>query len=477
MADRDGSDAPSAPVRAETVAGDGGAKPTNVRMLVLALSCGVSFVLYLHRYVWGFVKKDVQDEFGWNAETLGWLDGLFPASYGVSQIPIGMFCDWFGSHLLLGAMILAWSLALAGTAWANTPVSMAGVRLTFGLAQSGCYPALAKVSKNWFPVDVRSTAQGLIATFFGRGGGAMSFVLFGTVLVGWLEIPWRRAVGVFTLVGLAAGASFLLLFRNTPREHPWANAAEAELIAAGDPHAAYATRSRVRWAALLGSRTILFLFARSFASNMADVLFVYWVPLYLRTEKEAGISSAGWMAALPLVGGAFGGVASGMIQSHLIRSLGWRRWARATVGMTGKLLAAATIVSCAFPHDAMTVVCTFMAVKFFADCDQPAEWGALSDVAGRNAATVFACVNTVGSLGGFVAGPLMGSLLLSFSGSNQPTAAGWNALFLVTALEYVTAAACWPFIDCGRPLDLSSSPGPSSPPSSGPRRRPDRRAP
>src|SRR5438132_13911209 len=59
------------------------AAPTRVRSLVFALACGISFLLYLHRYTWGFVKKDVRDEFGWDPSTLGWLDGLFGISYGV----------------------------------------------------------------------------------------------------------------------------------------------------------------------------------------------------------------------------------------------------------------------------------------------------------------------------------------------------------------------------------------------------------
>ena len=38
-------------------------QPTNVRRLVFALACATSFVLYLHRYVWGFIKTAVADEF------------------------------------------------------------------------------------------------------------------------------------------------------------------------------------------------------------------------------------------------------------------------------------------------------------------------------------------------------------------------------------------------------------------------------
>ena len=427
-------------------------RPTKVRTLVLALSCAVSFVLYLQRYAWGFIKKDVQDEFGWNSEALGWLDGLFGVSYGVGQIPAGMLCDWFGVHVLLGSIILVWSLALAGFALATSLSSMAVARVVFGFAQAGCYPALGKASKNWFPWRTRTTAQGLIATFFGRGGGAMSFFLFGTVLTGWLELPWRWAVGIFTLIGVAIGAAFLILFRNTPKEHPWANEEEAALITADDPSAAQAVGARVNWASLARSRTMQFLLLRSFASNMADVLFVNWVPLYLRTEKQLDSLAAGWMAAMPLIGGALGGLVSGSMQSYLIRRTGSRRWVRSSVGMIGKLMAAVLILTCLTAEGALAVSCLFLAVKFFADWEQPAEWGTISDVCGRSGGTVFGCVNMVGSIGNFAAGPIVGRVLIFFSGGALITAAGWNAVFVLLALEYLVAASSWFFIDCERPL-------------------------
>src|SRR5205085_485651 len=91
-------------------------------LLVLGLACGLSFLLYLHRYTWGIIKEDVQKEFGWNTVTLGWMDGLFALSYGVGQVPSGMLCDWFGARLLLGGSVLLWSLALAvGGAAAGGP--------------------------------------------------------------------------------------------------------------------------------------------------------------------------------------------------------------------------------------------------------------------------------------------------------------------------------------------------------------------
>jgi sugar phosphate permease len=380
------------------------------------------------------------------------LDGLFGISYGAAQIPAGMLCDWFGVHLLLSSIILLWSLALAGFALATTLSGMATARIVFGFAQAGCYPALGKASKNWFPLATRTFAQGLIATFFGRGGGAASFFLFGTVLLGWLQLPWRWAVGIFTVLGMVVGVAFLLLFRNTPREHPWANEEEQALITAGDPSAAHAAGSRLAWGKLARSRTAQFLLLRSFASNLADVLFVNWVPLYLRTEKERGSLAAGWMAAVPLIGGACGGLVSGLLQSYFIRRTGSRRWARSLIGMTGKVSAALLVLTCLFAREALTVSCLLFAVKFFADWEQPAEWGTISDVAGTTGATVFACVNAVGSIGNFAGGPLVGATLMIFSGGPQVTTAGWNAVFVLLAVEYVVAASCWFFINSERPL-------------------------
>src|SRR5262249_42361853 len=155
-------------------------------------------------------------------------------SYGLGQVPSGILCDWFGAHLLLGGSVLLWSAALAGIAIATGFASMAMARFAFGAAQASCYPLLNKVSKNWFPPLTRPAAQGLIVPFFGRSGGAAAFLPFGSVLLGVLELPWRGAVLLLAALGIVVGVAFLLLFRNTPREHPWANQAEADLITAND---------------------------------------------------------------------------------------------------------------------------------------------------------------------------------------------------------------------------------------------------
>jgi sugar phosphate permease len=90
------------------------AEPTNILWLVFALASATSFLLYLHRYTWGFVKVAVAEEFAWRDDILGWLDSAFMISYAGGQIPGRMLGDWFGPQMALGIMILVWSLSMGG---------------------------------------------------------------------------------------------------------------------------------------------------------------------------------------------------------------------------------------------------------------------------------------------------------------------------------------------------------------------------
>src|SRR5579872_1957354 len=232
------------------------AAPTNVRWMVFALASASSFLLYLHRYTWGIVKVEVKNEFGWDKAELGWLDSAFGICYAAGQIPGGILGDWFGPRMVLGLMILVWSLSMGGMGLAGGFRSMAWVRMLFGFGQAGCYPNLIKVTKVWFPASERTAVQGWVSSFSGRMGGAASFILFGTLMLGKWQLPWRTALYCLTGLGCAFAVLYVVLFRNTPRIHPWANAAEADLISVGDSAAAVASRTAIDWRVVFRSRFV-----------------------------------------------------------------------------------------------------------------------------------------------------------------------------------------------------------------------------
>ncbi|MBS0260758.1 MAG: MFS transporter, partial [Planctomycetes bacterium] len=418
---------------------------------------GTSFLLYLQRFTWGFVKVELKNEFGWDKTTLGWLDSAFMFSYSGGQIPGGMLGDWFGPRIVLSSMIVLWSVALLVTAVVQGLYPMFASRVLFGLAQAGCYPNLNKITKIWFPPTERTYVQGWVASFFGRMGGAASFILFGTFMLGTWHLPWRSAVGALTGLGVLFGIAFFCFFRNTPRTHPWANAAEAELISAGDASATVATGSLLNWKSVLRQPVVQALLFQQFTCAFVDNFFSNWLPLYLDEVKGIQMASGGWMSALPLIGGAWGGMlAGGVLQGWLIHRTGNRRWSRSGIGLVGNLLAGVCLFSSLAFDNATHIVGVFFCLKFFADWAQPACWGATTDLGGRNAASLFALVNTAGSIAGFVSGPVMGSTIEFFgkrlgSGAEHDPA-GWTALFIMIGVVYLASAASWLAIDCTKPI-------------------------
>jgi MFS family permease len=424
-------------------------RATRVRYLIFLLCCGVSFTLYLHRNAWGFVKSDMQREFGLSNEEVGWLDGVFNAAYAAGQVPAGMLCDALGARGLLTLMIVSWSGALLWIGLAAGFLPMLLARITFGITQAGCYPCLGKVTKQWIPWPRRTTAQGWIATFCGRLGAAVAYLLLGTLLLGTWHWSWRWSVCSLTVVGLVVAAAFWLLFRNTPDHHPLVNAAEQQLIAAHEPPPV-AGAVRIDWRAAARSRNAWVLCGQQFLAVCADNFYVYWVAKFLREEKQVPQAEAGQMVFVLFLASAVGGPIGAALQDECTRRTGSRRWSRSLVTSLGFGLAAAAVLIACRLQGAWAIVLGLTVAKFFADWGQPATWGTITDVAGRNAASVFGCVNMAGSIGGFLIGPVSGAILTGFSGQAQANAQGWQALFVTTALVYVGLCLVWLLVDCTR---------------------------
>jgi MFS transporter, ACS family, glucarate transporter len=425
-------------------------RPTRVRWMVFSLGFGTSWVLYLHRYAFGLIKPMLVDEYGWTKAELGQLDSAFFLFYTGFQVPCGLVADALGVRVFLTGMILFWSAALALHAVAPTLRAMWFVRAAFGVGQAGAYAVLSRITRFWFPPSVRTSVQGWVGVFAGRMGGACSNLLFATVLVGMLHLQWRTSLYLFAAVGGVLGVLFLLLFRDSPRQHPWVNKAEADLIE-GEQAATSRPPERLSASALLrraSPRSIFNLMAlsfQSFLSTAADNIYVTWIPLFLSEVHGLKFKEMGIYATLPLLGGALGGVVGGSLNDQAIRATGNRRWSRTSIGLAGKGVAAILVATgIILFYDQPQLFClTLFFVKFFGDWSLAAAWGTVTDIGGRSTATVFAIFNSIGSIASIVA-PVV------FGGVAQY--AGWDRAFVLLGALYGLCALSWLLIDCTIPV-------------------------
>ncbi len=434
-------------------------RPTGIRWRVFALACGASFLLYLHRYTWNFVGPKLQEDFRFNNMQTGLLVSLFYYTYCAGQIPSGIIVDRFGPHRVLSVIIVAWSAAIAAIGLTANLTIICVCRLLFGAAQAGCYPALAKVTRTWFPVASRTTLQGWIATTFGRGGGALSPIVLGTLLMGWCGLSWQVALAILGVIGIAYGLLFWVAFRNTPAEHPKVNLAERELIDPGSTSAAATVNAaplsaRRAWK----SWSLRFFVLQQYLDAGSDVAFVTLIGTYFLRARGFDISKTGWLASLPLWGGAVGGLVGGWLNDRCIVWTGSRRWSRSLIGCVGKILGCLMLVVMVQQSDGVAAAWVLMLAKFFSDWSQPTTWGACTDLAGRYSATVFSIVNTAGTLGGVVMPVVFGVVLDYFTtrtqtGGSSIVTTDWGPLFYLLAAMYLGSGVCWLLIDCTRRID------------------------
>lgn len=430
--------------------------PTNQRWVVFALACSTSFFLYLHRYTWTVIRPELQEEYGFNNTQLESIFSVFYFSYAIGQIPSGIICDFFGAHIFLSIILLVWAVSLPCLGLTGNIYALSGIRVLFGAGQAGCYPALGKVTRVWFPSRYRTFVQGWVASFFGRGGGAVSSIIMATFLMGTLGLGWRTALVILSAAGVLFAFVFFFLYRNTPEENAWANEAEADLIREG--RAAPKDGPRIiSFRQVLAHGSLRVLVFQQFMNAGADIVYTSVIGSYFYSTYGVTIAEMGILASLPLWGGAIGGIVGGFLNDLLVKRLGLR-WGRRVVGVAGKTIAAGVLLVAVIQTSAVAAGIGLMIVKFFSDWTQPTVWGACTDMGGRYSATIFSINNTSGNVGALVM-PIINGLLLDFfsrteiiDGSEQ-TVTNFVPMFLLVAAMYVGCGLCWLAIDVTNAFD------------------------
>jgi sugar phosphate permease len=417
-----------------------------IQWRVFALACGASFLLYLHRYSWNIVGPRLQKDFGFSNRDAGFLFSLFYYTYFAAQIPSGVVIDRFGPHRFLSTIIVAWSAALAAIGQSASLPLIAASRLLFGAAQAGCYPALTKVSGSWFDPARRTVLQGWIATTAGRSGGAMAPIVLGTVLMGWCGLSWEYALGILGMIGVVYGLVFWKAYRDAPAKPMKAH--EDEDIAV--PSAPVT----LPWGRAWRNGSLRFFTLQQFLDAGSDVAFVSLIGTYFLRARGFDIASTGWLASLPLWGGALGGIVGGWLNDRSIALTSSRRWSRSGVGCVGKVIGGILLMLAMRQESGVAAACFLGAAKFFSDWSQPTVWGTCTDLGGRFSATVFSIINTAGTLGGIIM-PIVFGELLDRSTTTSPPVAGrvtattdWAPLFSLLSAMYLGSGACWLLVNC-----------------------------
>jgi MFS family permease len=443
--------------------------PTRVRYGVLGFACSLSMITYLDRVCFGTVAPYIQHEFGLSDTQKGLLFTAFALAYALFEVPSGWLGDVFGPRRTLIRIVLWWSVftALTGMIFPSETwpwfgfTAMLAVRFLFGMGEAGAYPNIARAFHNWFPFKERGFAQGAVWMAGRFAGGITPLIVLAllgeeTGTGSARTVEWRHTFWIFGSLGVLWCGLFWWWFCDRPEQKPGVNRAELALIRhdEGPPQAGHLS---VPWRRFVTSGNLWLLCGMYFCGAYGWYFNITYLPGYLEryygVTKGAKWSAEFWrfslMAGAPLLLGAVACLVGGLLTDRFIRQTGNRKWGRRLYGMIGHGLCAACYFAAIFATNPWAFVAAIALAAFWNDLTMGSAWASCLDIGRRYSGIVAGCMNTIGNLGGAVAGFTTG-LILDLCGSDRQL--GWQINFISFAGVYVLATFLWARFDSTKPV-------------------------
>jgi MFS transporter, ACS family, glucarate transporter len=399
----------------------------------------ISAIAYLDRVNISIAASFIQKDFNLSNIELGYVFSAFGMGYALFQAPGGRLADRFGPRKILMLGTVWWGIFTALSA--SIPVGMTAlltmllsVRFVLGLGEAVVYPASNRLVSAWIPSQERGIANGLIFAGVGAGAGVTP------PLITWilLNYGWRVSFFVSALIGLAAGAVWYWLARDTPDQHPWSTPEEIKYIKDGLPAPKAKGAGSIPWDVIF-SKDILAISISYFAYGYSAYIFFTWFFKYLSSVRGLDLKVSAVYSMLPFIAMAICSPLGGWISDRLTVSHG-KRIGRCGIGVVGMAGAAIFIALGTQVESARLASIVLAGGAGALYLSQSSFWSVTADLAGPSAGTVSGVMNMVGQFGGVVTAsltPLVAQHL------------GWSASFLVAAGLCAAGSLCWLSVNPG----------------------------
>ena len=351
------------------------------------------------------------------------LQSAFLFSYAFMYAGGGKLIDALGTRQGLTVIMIFWSLACASHAFALSFGMLAVSRFLLGMGEGGGFPAATRAVAEWFPMQDRASAMGII-----NAGTAVGAVIAPPLIA--LILAFANWRWIFLISG-ALGLLWTAWWRRSYFA-PEASAVEADRqtmlgVAGMSP----------RWIDLLRIREVWGLIVAKFLSDAAWYFYLFWLPKYLYDARGFDTKAVGTFAWIPYAAAGVGCLAGGWFSSYLIRrqfSLDVAR--KVALGLSAAVMPLIILV----PHVAVSWAIAIFSVAYFGQ----QSWSTLvmvlpTDLLPRSVVgSVAGLVGFGGAMGGIAFGELVGYLL--DHGVGYPTVFTLAGIFHVIAFAVILTA-------------------------------------
>lgn len=278
--------------------------------VLVAMAIAIS---YLDRQALPVAIQAIARDIPITNEQFSRLQSAFLIAYAFMYAGGGKLMDVLGTRRGFTAIMLFWSLACASHGLAVGIGTLTLSRFLLGIGEGGGFPAATRAVAEWFPVQERSTAMGII-----NAGTAVGMVvappMIALVLGAW---DWRFVFFLTAVLGLA----WTLWWHRDyfpPERHPRLGDVER-----GEIHSVLGTDSaaqeQVPWLQLLDHRETWGVVMAKFLSDAAWYFYLFWLPKYLYDARGFDVKAVAAFAWIPPAAAGVGCLCGGWLSSRLLR--------------------------------------------------------------------------------------------------------------------------------------------------------------
>jgi MFS transporter, ACS family, glucarate transporter len=419
---------------------------SNVRWLLVFWLFVLSAVSYLDRVNISIAGSSIAEEFHLQQTQLGWVFSAFLIGYALFQTPGGWLADKLGPRRVLTAGVCWWGLFTAMTAAVSTTVAGAllffvFVRFLLGAGEAIIFPASNQFVSRWIPTQERGVANGLI--FAGVGAGAATAPLLVTYIM--THYGWRSSFWVSALLGLLAGAVWLIVARDNPEDHFLVSSSELKYIqenrTTGD-NASAIHDGKTTWTNILRSKEVWGVTLSYFCFGYVAWIFFSWFYIYLQKVRGLDLKASAFYSTLPPIAMVTCSLLGGVISDALTKSHG-KRVGRCSMGVFSLLFAGLFLVLGSHAENARLASVVLSGGAGALYLSQSSYWSVTADIAGRSAGAASGFMNMGAQLGGALTATLTPAIAKQY---------GWNSSFHVAAALSIIGALAWLLVDPNRKL-------------------------
>lgn len=408
----------------------------------------ISALTYIDRLNLQVAGKYIQDEYGFDTKTMGWVLSAFSLGYSIFHVPGGWLGDRFGARRVLALTVL-WSSvfaaltavapSLAPAGWLGAAWSFAVVRFLMGSGEAAANPVGNKAIAYWLGSKERAFGTSLFLAGVGVGGTVAP------PAINWIAKYWGWRMSFFAcgLLGVVVSAGWHAYMRDRPEEHPGVNATElAQII---DPVETEANAARAKnhqitigaWGKILSSPSVRGLMFCHFCLVYAVSIFFNWFFIYLVRVRGLAASEASWWTSAPFLATMFMVPLWGWFADRAAVKFG-KRAGRQRVVWLGVGCSALLLVAGSHTADNNLAALQLAAAAGFNLAASAILWTTCSDITRRFAGSVSGSMVTFGSLGGWISPVITAKIATNY---------GWPVALDFAALVMLVGGLAWFFVD------------------------------